>query len=128
MGIIPFQCLGLGGYKYRLLALFLLPLGLTLLTPLASLILVLLEKRGQAGAGLRRQMPFAPLTLIMYILYFTYPIVSQMAFGAFDCEEFEDSQVRCSPCDLALTRVHTARAHAPARGCSYAPCHMHARA
>jgi len=55
-------------------------------------VMLLLERRGKAFAHVRKQMPYAPLTLSLYILYLTYPSVLQTAFLAFDCEIFEDAK------------------------------------
>ena len=84
---LPLSCLQLGSFFDQLLFLVLLPcvLGLPILT--CSMATEVLTKRKAASlkARLLRALPY-----LLYLLFFTFPLVSSRAFQAFDCEDFDD--------------------------------------
>jgi len=84
---LPLTCLQLGSFLDQLLFLVLLPCVLGLLILAFSMATEVLTKRKAASlkAGLIRALPY-----VLYLLFFTFPLVSSRAFQAFDCEEFDD--------------------------------------
>ena len=84
---LPLTCLQLGSFFDQLLFLVLLPCVLGLLILAFSMATEVLTKRKAASlkAALIRALPY-----VLYLLFFTFPLVSSRAFQAFDCEEFDD--------------------------------------
>ena len=84
---LPVNCLQLGSFFDQLLFLVLSPGVIGLLTLVCSLGIEVLTKSEAASlkAGVIRTLPY-----LLYILFFTFPLVSSRAFQAFDCEDFFD--------------------------------------
>ena len=84
---LPLSCLQLGSFFDQLLFLVLSPCMLGLFILAFSMAVEVLTKRQAASLkpGLLRALPY-----LLYLLFFTFPLVSSRAFQAFDCEEFDD--------------------------------------
>jgi hypothetical protein len=84
---LPLTCVQLGSFFDQLLFLVLLPCVLGLLILAISMATEVITKRKAASlkAALIRALPY-----VLYLLFFTFPLVSSRAFQAFDCEEFDD--------------------------------------
>ena len=84
---LELQCLSLGSFFNQLLLLLLLPCVLGLLILACSMAVEVFTKRETASlqAGVIRSLPY-----LLYLLFFAFPLVSSLAFQAFDCEEFDD--------------------------------------
>ena len=80
-------CLQLGSFFNQLLFLLLSPCVLGLLVLACSMAVEVFTKRETASlqAGVIRSLPY-----LLYLLFFAFPLVSSLAFQAFDCEEFDD--------------------------------------
>jgi len=122
IGLLPRECLGLGSFHQTLLANMLLPLAVILFVlPLASLgVTWLRSRRADASAQLtkgsfRARVLYSALSWGLPVTFFAYPVVSSLAFRAFDCECF-DGGLLCHPV-FALTP--TSRAVSLPAVCSF---------
>ena len=84
---LPLGCMQLGAFFDQLLFLVLAPCVLGLLILACSMATEFLTKRKDASlkAGFIRALPY-----LLYLAFYTFPLVSSRAFQAFDCEEFDD--------------------------------------
>jgi len=87
---LPLSCLKFGSFFDQLLLLVLLPVVLVLLTLVCSLGIEVRTKREAASleTGFITALPY-----LLYILFFTFPLVSSRAIQALDCEKFDDESV-----------------------------------
>ena len=87
---VPLNCVQLGSFFGQLLILVLLPVVLVLLTLVCSLGIEVRTKREAASleTGFITALPY-----LLYILFFTFPLVSSRAIQALDCEKFDDERV-----------------------------------
>lgn len=83
---VPLQCMGLHGFMPRLVAALLLPL----IIIAAAIFCVALVARVQSGAMLSRAaVLFDSVDAMLRILFLAYPVVLNIAFRSFACEEFD---------------------------------------
>ena len=77
-------------FANKLLFFFLAPLLLMLLTPLAGLVMTKLSSR-RGGGGLFRTSLYSALKLSLIIVFFAYPIIVDLSFAAWVCDDFTDA-------------------------------------
>ena len=83
---VPLQCMGLHGFMAKLITALLMPL----IIVTVAIFCVVLVARVQGGAMLLRwAILLDSLDAMLRILFLAYPIVLNVAFRAFACEEFD---------------------------------------
>ena len=92
----PLQCLGMGGFAYTLAFWSIFPFLLMLAIPAGLCGFVLRTRRASAELGAPDEMPFIEelwyrsLPPLLWLMFLDYPVVTTIAFEAFDCAQFED--------------------------------------
>ena len=89
----PLQCWGLGGYRPKLVVAMVGPLVLMALAPLLGLWLALGESTAERPRGwLLTRTLYRTLYWEQVMSFLTFPLVSSVAFAAFECEDFDDGR------------------------------------
>ena len=81
---VPLGCIGAEGYVRRLLLWMLLPAIVIVAASLSSVIRLYVEQRFTPRAAIKMITPVA-----LYVSFLSYPIVTNIAFEAFSCYDFE---------------------------------------
>lgn len=91
-------CLGIYGFFWQLVFWTVLPLALVLLTVIGSVICLACTRR----LLYRRALLKSALPLITRMLFLLYPVVTNVAFQAFSCHEFDDGARAVLIADISI--------------------------
>lgn len=83
---IPLACVGANGYLWRLVFWMAVPLASAIVAMCVSVARVLLCSSDRTNARLLKSI----VPVVLRIFFLSYPIVTNVAFEAFSCFEFED--------------------------------------